>query len=141
VKQSSLYLVESHFVNMFKISAVVGTSLLWAPGDARFTLQTSAGYSYGNSGESLSFNKARGAFPLSDVGENQLGVTKYIHTSSGVQVASIPSNVVKPYGGDVNAWDVVLTGDHVTGNMLFVSEAHAINSYDVAYLRGEYSTW
>jgi hypothetical protein len=125
---------------MFKISAVIGTSLLWVPGDARFTLQTPTGFSYSNAGESLSFNKARGAFPISDAGP-VLGLTKYIHTSSGVQAASIPSNVAKPYGGAVNAWDVILTGDHVTGNMLFVSEAHAINSYDVAYLRGDYSTW
>jgi hypothetical protein len=63
------------------------------------------------------------------------------HNASACQpISGLSSLSQMSYGGDVNARDVVLTGDHVTGNMLFVSEAHAINSHDVAYLRDEYST-
>jgi hypothetical protein len=68
------------------------------------------------------------------------GVGHTLNASACQPILGLSSLSQMSYGGDVNAWDVVLTGDHVTGNMLFVSEAHAINSHNVAYLRDEYST-
>lgn len=129
-------------VQMSKLTLVAGSFLLWAPtAESRFSRY--GNLSPGNSAESLSFSKNRGAFFVATAGPSTNAV-RYAHSRRGdFSTVAVGASLGSPFTGStgMNQISVAAAGDHVTGNMIFGSSIGALNSFSVAYWRGEYSAW
>ena len=70
-------------------------------------------------GDAISFYKARGAFPYADAGPATFQV-RYYHEVQGSTSGSIVQLLRNPFAATIavpSAYDTVLRGDHVAGNM------------------------